>query len=111
MSRESPSGTRRAEDGRGDGRASTADARPPSSVGFGEGETWFDAVEDLLDAVIEHDEEFVCTFDAFAVDVPIRMGEGSPRARWRLDGTVTVDVEGTRGPLAAWLEWWSRRGG
>ena len=110
MSQEPPSGARRTGDRHDEGDASTGDARPPSSVGFGEGETWFDAVENLLDAVIEHDEEFVCTFDAFAVDVPIRMGEGSPRARWRLDGTVTVGVEGTRGPLAAWLEWWSRRG-
>ncbi|MFB6303224.1 MAG: hypothetical protein ABEH78_10245 [Haloferacaceae archaeon] len=82
---------------------------PPASVGFGEGETWFDAIEDLLDATIERDEEFVCTFDSFAVDVPLRMGEESPHARWRLDGTVAVSVEGTRGPLAAWLEWWSRR--
>ncbi|MFB6080492.1 MAG: hypothetical protein ABEJ81_05800 [Haloferacaceae archaeon] len=104
MSREPPS------EARADDRGGDDDARPPSSAGFGEGETWFDAVEDLLDATIECDEEFVYTFDAFAVDVPVRMGGESPRARWRLDGTVAVRVEGTRGPLAAWLEWWSRRG-
>lgn len=102
-----------------DGAASVGDplARP-SSAGFGEGETWFDAIEDLLDTSIERDEAFVCTFDGLEVDVPLRTsdddgdgeaGEPVPRARWRLDGTVTVSVEGTRGPLAAWLEWWSRR--
>ncbi|MFB6303624.1 MAG: hypothetical protein ABEH47_00535 [Haloferacaceae archaeon] len=79
------------------------------ALGFAEGETWFDAIDDLLDASIERDEEFVCAFDGFEVDVPVRMGEDAPRARWRLDGTVAVSVEGTRGPLAEWLQWWSRR--
>lgn len=98
--------------GRADGtddaplRAATGRGR---ALGFAEGETWFDAIDDLLDASIERDEEFVCTFDELEVDVPIRMGGDAPRARWRLDGTVAVSVEGTRGPLAEWLEWWSRR--
>ncbi|MFB6157777.1 MAG: hypothetical protein ABEJ34_08050 [Haloferacaceae archaeon] len=96
------------------GRAEGSDAPAGTTterraVGFAEGETWFDAVDDLLDATIERDEEFVCSFDGFEVDVPVRMGEDSPRARWRLDGTVAVSVEGTRGPLAEWLEWWSDR--
>lgn len=109
MSDESPSEPARDPWGGGVGGAPRRDDRAPASAGFGEGETWFDAIEDLLDATIERDEEFVCTFDALAVDVPVRMGEDSPRARWRLDGTVAISVEGTRGPLAAWLEWWSRR--
>lgn len=98
----------RRADGRDDApvRAATGRRR---ALGFAEGETWFDAVDDLLDASIESDEEVVCTFEEFEVDVPLRMGDDAPRARWRLDGTVTVSVEGTRGPLAEWLEWWSRR--
>lgn len=108
MSNEPPPSPRRTD---GEGRAA-APVRGPSSVGFGEGETWFDAVEDVLDATIERDEAFVCTFEGFEVDVPLRMsgdGDDPPRARWRLDGTVSVSVQGTRGPLAEWLEWWSRR--
>lgn len=70
---------------------------------------WLDAVESVLDATIEADEAVVCRFDELAVDVPLRPGADSPRARWRLDGTVTVSVDGTRGPLAEWLDWWSRR--
>ncbi|MFB6281408.1 MAG: hypothetical protein ABEH40_05275 [Haloferacaceae archaeon] len=105
MSNEPPAG--HADDRRGP--AAPPDDPLRSSAGFGAGVTWFDAVEDLLDATIERDEEFVCTFDDLDVEVPVRMGEGSPRARWRLDGTVAVSVEGTRGPLAAWLEWWAGR--
>jgi hypothetical protein len=71
--------------------------------------TWLDAVDDLLDATIEADEAVECRFDDLAVDVPLRMGVDAPRARWRLDGTVRVSVEGTRGPLAAWLRWWATR--
>ena len=96
------------ETGRTDGDvASTARSEAPA-LGFGTtGQTWFDAVEDLLDWTIERDEEFVCVFASLEVDVPVRMGEGAPAARWRLDGTVAVSVEGTRGPLAEWLAWWS----
>ncbi|MFB6161151.1 MAG: hypothetical protein ABEJ61_08245 [Haloferacaceae archaeon] len=73
------------------------------------GQTWLDAVEEMLDATIERDEAFEFTFEEFEVDVPLRMGGDAPRARWGLDGTVRVHVEGTRGPLAEWLRWWHRR--
>lgn len=63
-----------------------------------------------LDATIEADDAVECRFDDLAVDVPLRMGSDTPRARWRLDGTVRVSVEGTRRPLAEWLRWWAARG-
>ena len=81
----------------------------PTLPGAGES-TWLDAVDDLLDATIEADDVVECRFDDLAVDVPLRMGSDTPRARWRLDGTVRVSVEGTRGPLAEWLRWWAARG-
>jgi hypothetical protein len=71
--------------------------------------TWFDTVDELLDATIDADETVECTFDDLAVDVPMRMGEESPLARWRLDGTIRMSVEGTRGPLSEWLRWWAGR--
>lgn len=73
------------------------------------GTTWFDAVDELLDATIDADEQVECRFEGFAVDVPLRIGPDAPRAEWRLNGTVRVSVEGTRGPLAEWLRWWSGR--
>jgi hypothetical protein len=73
--------------------------------------TWFDTVDELLDATIDADDDLELTFDGLAVDVPMRIGRDSPRARWRLDGTVRVSVEGTRGPLSDWLQWWARRTG
>lgn len=72
-------------------------------------QTWLDAVEDVLDATIEREAEFECTFEELNVDVPLRMGDPSSFARWNLDGTVRVRVDGTRGPLSEWLRWWYRR--
>ncbi|MEF8818194.1 MAG: hypothetical protein V5A31_02620 [Haloferacaceae archaeon] len=71
--------------------------------------TWLDTVDELLDATIDANETVECAFDEFAVDVPLRIAEDAPQARWRLDGTVRVSVEGTRGPLAEWLRWWAGR--
>ena len=72
-------------------------------------QTWLDAVEEVLDATIERNDEFECTFENLDVDVPVRMDDPTATARWTLDGTVRVRVDGTRGPLAEWLRWWSRR--
>jgi hypothetical protein len=36
-------------------------------------------------------------------------GEEADRARWGLDGTVRVRIDGDRRPLAAWLDWWYDR--
>jgi hypothetical protein len=96
-------------DGAGE-RAGPADGGRRAALGFGtRGATWFDAVERFLDAAIERDEEVVCTFEGFEADVPVGWSADAPAARWRLDGTVAVRVEGTRGPLAEWLSWWSSR--
>ncbi|MFB6169205.1 MAG: hypothetical protein ABEJ43_10225 [Haloferacaceae archaeon] len=72
--------------------------------------TWFDTTDRLLDAIIDANETVECTFEEFAVDVPVRIGDDAPRAQWHLDGTVRVSVEGTRGPLSEWLRWWAARG-
>lgn len=79
----------------------SVESRPPET-------TWFHTVDELLDATIDANETVECTFEEFAVDIPLRMGDDAPRARWRLDGTVRVSVEGTRGPLSEWLRWWAR---
>lgn len=72
-------------------------------------QTWLDAVEEVLDATIDREEEFECTFEDMTVDVPLRMGAPSSFARWNVDGTVRVHVDGTRGPLSEWLRWWYRQ--
>jgi hypothetical protein len=82
------------------------DARGPSVAAP---PTWLDVLDDVLDEAVEVEESLECRFEDLAVDVPLRMGEDAPRARWRLDGTVRVHVEGRRGPLAEWLRWWHRQ--
>jgi hypothetical protein len=86
---------------------------PRESVGEGsdeEGwEQWVAAIDDVLDAAIDRGEEIECTCEDFRVNVPLRMGPDAERARWRFDGTVRVAVEGRRGPLAEWLQWWYRK--
>ncbi|SEA10933.1 hypothetical protein SAMN04488065_1885 [Haloplanus vescus] len=81
---------------------------PSGRVTDGE-QTWLDLVDEVLDTAIDRDEELECTFEEVTVDVPLRMDTGDEFARWHLDGTVSVHVEGTRGPLADWLRWWSRQ--
>ena len=49
------------------------------------------------------------TLEDVTVDVPLRMDSDSEFARWHLDGTVRVHVDGQRGPLAEWLRWWSKQ--
>jgi selenophosphate synthetase-related protein len=66
-----------------------------------------DAIEDVLDAQIDEPEDLEATFEEFEVDVPLRYGDDAPFARWGLDGTVRVSVDGMRGGLAEWLEYWS----
>jgi hypothetical protein len=71
----------------------------------------FDADADV-DADIDADTDTDTDADADA-DADIDTGsERAPsnheRARWRFDGTVSVTVEGVRGPLAEWLRLWTR---
>lgn len=71
--------------------------------------TWLDAVDDVLDAIIDREEDLECSFEELTVDVPIRMGPDADVARWQVDGTLRISVDGVGGPLAEWLRWWSRQ--
>jgi len=81
----------------------------PPDRSVAEGQTWLDVVDDVLDTAIDREEDLECTFEEVTVDVPLRMDSEAEFARWHLDGTVRVHVEGMRGPLADWLHWWSRQ--
>lgn len=70
------------------------------------GRTWLDVVEQVLDEEIDREEAIRLTADDFSVDVPVSYGDDPERATWRFDGTVTVTVDGMRGPLADWLKLW-----
>lgn len=74
-----------------------------------EEQTWLSVVDDVLDTAIDREEDLECTFEDVTVDVPLRMDSDSEFARWHLDGTVRVHVDGMRGPLAEWLRWWSQQ--
>ena len=97
--------------------------------------TWTDVIDATIDEELARDEAIQLTAEDLAVDVPMRFDadadvdadtdtdadadadidtgfERAPsnheRARWRFDGTVSVTVEGVRGPLAEWLRLWTR---
>jgi hypothetical protein len=70
------------------------------------GRTWLDVVEQVLDEEIDREEAIRLTADDLSVDVPLSYGEDSERATWRFNGTVTVTIDGMRGPLADWLKLW-----
>ncbi|WP_254273641.1 hypothetical protein [Haloarcula marina] len=62
------------------------------------------AVERLLDETVDREEALAVSVEDLEVDVPIRFGDDSPRAKWRFDGDVTVTVDGIRGPLREWFD-------
>jgi selenophosphate synthetase-related protein len=70
------------------------------------GRTWLDVVEQVLDEEIDREEAIRLTAEDFAVDVPLSYGDDAERATWRFNGSVTVTVDGMRGPLADWLKLW-----
>jgi hypothetical protein len=70
------------------------------------GRTWLDVVEQVLDEEIDREEAIRLTADEFTVDVPLSYGDEPERATWRFNGSVTVTVDGMRGPLADWLKLW-----
>jgi selenophosphate synthetase-related protein len=70
------------------------------------GRTWLDVVEQVLDEEIDREEAIRLTADEFEVDIPLSYGDDAERATWRFDGSVTVTVDGMRGPLADWLKLW-----
>jgi len=71
--------------------------------------SWVEALDDVLDSAVERDDVLELRAERLNVDVPLRFGADAERAEWRFDGTVTVTVEGTSGPLAEWLRWWYER--
>jgi hypothetical protein len=73
--------------------------------------TWLDAIEEIIDASIDEQADIEATFEDLTVDVPLSYGDGAERARWGLDGTVRVSVDGMRGHVAEWLRWWGQRRG
>jgi hypothetical protein len=74
-----------------------------------EWEEWLRTAEEVLDETVEREGTLECEFDEFAVGIPMAWGEEADRARWGLDGTVRVRIDGDRRPLAAWLDWWYDR--
>jgi hypothetical protein len=70
------------------------------------GRTWLDVVEQVLDEEIDREEAVRLVADDLTVDVPLSYGDDPERARWRFNGSVTVTVDGMRGPLADWLKLW-----
>jgi hypothetical protein len=70
------------------------------------GRTWLDVVEQVLDEEIDRDEAVRLVADDFTVDIPLSYGDDPERARWRFNGSVTVTIDGMRGPLADWLKLW-----
>jgi|APHM01.1.fsa_nt_gi hypothetical protein len=67
----------------------------------------FDADADVdadTDADTDTDTDADADIDAGSERAP----SNHERARWRFDGTVSVTVEGVRGPLAEWLRLWTR---
>lgn len=71
-------------------------------------ESWMRIVDKLLDEEVDREEAIRLTAEDLAVDVPLSFGEDAERARWKFDGSVTVRVDGMRGPLADWLKLWVR---
>jgi len=70
------------------------------------GRTWLDVVEQVLDEEIDREEAVRLTADELTLDVPLSYGDDPERATWRFNGSVTVTVDGMRGPLADWLKLW-----
>ncbi len=70
------------------------------------GRTWLDVVEQVLDEEIDREEAIRLVADDLTVDIPLSYGDDPERARWRFNGSVTVTVDGMRGPLADWLKLW-----
>ncbi|PSQ44032.1 hypothetical protein BRD17_04980 [Halobacteriales archaeon SW_7_68_16] len=69
-------------------------------------ETWFDLVDKIIDESVEREESVTVRADGLTVDVPLSF-ESDPaeaeQATWRLDGEVTVTIDGMRGSFAEWV--------
>lgn len=71
-----------------------------------ESQTWLTLVDDVLDEGVERDEAVTLVAEDLTIDVPMRFGPDSPKARWHFDGSVTVSAEGHRGIFAEWIRFW-----
>lgn len=69
-------------------------------------QTWMDSIDEVLDEAMTRDEGLELTAEALRVEVPLHFGEDATRAEWKFDGSVRIDVEGERGPLAEWVRLW-----
>jgi hypothetical protein len=65
--------------------------------------TWLDLADELIDESVDREESITLTAEDLTVDVPLSFGEDGERAQWRVDGEVTVTVEGMRGSIAEWM--------
>jgi hypothetical protein len=69
-------------------------------------QTWMDSLDQVLDEAVTRDEGLELTAEDLRVQIPLRLGADAPRAEWGFDGSVRIDVEGERGPLAEWVRLW-----
>ncbi|WP_299236813.1 hypothetical protein [Natronomonas sp.] len=70
--------------------------------------TWDAIIAEILDERIDRRESTEIEFDDVEARVPVAFGEDAAHATWRVDGAVTVTVDGDRRPLAEWLRFWAR---
>lgn len=71
--------------------------------------SWLRTLDKVIDEEVDREESIQLTADDLSVEVPLSFGPEAERATWRFDGTVTVHVDGMRGPLASWLRLWMER--
>ncbi|MFB6117251.1 hypothetical protein [Halosegnis sp.] len=66
-------------------------------------EEWLATLDELLDEGVEREEHLHVSAEDLSVEVPVAFGEETPRAEWRFDGDLTVQIDGVRGSLAEWF--------
>jgi hypothetical protein len=96
--------------GSGSGSGPRTNAEGPDGLDGTRETTWLDVFDDVLDEVVDDGSTVEASFDDLRVEIPLRYGADATRAEWGFDGSVTVHVEGLRGPLAEWMRWWGRGG-
>lgn len=89
--------------------AERSESIPSSDTAGEEWEEWLKTVEGVLDETVEREGKLECEFDNLQLGIPTSWGEETEHAQWSFNGTVRIQVEGDRRPLAAWLKWWYER--
>jgi hypothetical protein len=77
-----------------------------TTVDRDEPESWLRTLDKVIDEEVDREESIRLTVEELDVDVPLSFGADAEQATWRFDGSVTVHVDGMRGPLASWLKLW-----